>query len=112
MTVSFERAETLFQRAVENAQAQSFPCRPVHSPQGAETILTPKAELAALKAAAELMKEAACTPEQKKQAKDAQRRAEREFRPPYMNVLAALVDGININSRKRRMKKHMIQYGS
>ena len=74
--------------------------------------MTPKEELAALMAAAELLKEAALTFEQKRQAKDARRLVERDFHgPPNTNPLAALVDGMHMQGRKRRIKKRMIQHG-
>ena len=65
--------------------------------------------MAALQAALELMNESATTPDEKEQVLDARRRSTSYHGLPTPNLLAAGVESLHMNGRKRRIKKRMIR---
>lgn len=110
MTLPFRVAKECFEGAVQAARRNTF-VSPVEEPgrRRYEMQITPKKDRAALRAALELMQESATTAHERNQVSEA-RVVMQGFRgSPSNHPIGAIVDAINMNGRKRRIKREMIQ---
>jgi hypothetical protein len=110
-TISFARAKLHFENSVQAAHTatRAVTIWPQNGQRKYEVQATPKEQLAALRAAVQLMSEAATTSDEQRQVLYAQREMESFRGIPHSNILAAAVDALHMKGRTKRIKNEMVK---